>query len=136
MSRATNSVQRLLQLDTPSGPVPLQCVDALQVEDDAEIERLVHQAFADHRPKTTFEIFKINLLRSIVALTLARGLNVTPKQAVSHKIKPTKKQRHRLILRVTPLQRLGLGLQHVTSRDRLYRLNLVNEADLRALGRG
>ena len=79
MSRATNSVQGLLQLDTPSEPVPFHCVDALQVEDDAKIEQLVHQTFADHRPRTRLELFKINLWRSIAALKLTRGLDVTPK---------------------------------------------------------
>ena len=50
-----------------------------KVEDDAGVEKLVLQAFADHRTRTTRKFFEINPQCVIAALKLARGLDVTPK---------------------------------------------------------
>ncbi|AGI68199.1 hypothetical protein OAN307_c26070 [Octadecabacter antarcticus 307] len=79
IGRTTNLVQRLRQLDNTSVPLPFRCVYAVEVEDEAEVEKLVHQAFADHRTRTTREFFEIDPQRVIAALKLTRGLDVTPK---------------------------------------------------------
>lgn len=60
-------------------PLPFRCVYAVEVDGEAEVERLVHQAFADHRTRTTREFFEIDPQRVIAALKLTRGLDVTPR---------------------------------------------------------
>jgi hypothetical protein len=49
IGRTINLEQRLRQLDNTSVPLPFRCVYAVEVDDEVEVERLVHQAFADHR---------------------------------------------------------------------------------------
>lgn len=79
VGKTSNLEQRLRQLDNTSVPLPFRCVYAVEVEDDAQVERLVHQAFADHRTRTTREFFEIDPQRVIAALKLTRGRDVTPK---------------------------------------------------------
>lgn len=79
VGKTTNLEQRLRQLDNTSVPLPFRCVYAVEVEDDAQVERLVHQAFADHRTRTTREFFEVDPQRVIAALKLTRGRDVTPK---------------------------------------------------------
>ena len=57
---------------------------AVEVDDDgAQVERLVHQAFADHRTRTTREFFEVDPQRVIAALKLARGRDVTPRSDIA-----------------------------------------------------
>ena len=79
VGRTTNLEQRLRQLDNTSVPLPFRCVYAVEVDDEMEVERLVHQAFADHRTRTTREFFEVDPQRVIAALKLTRGRDVTPK---------------------------------------------------------
>ncbi|MEP1611154.1 MAG: GIY-YIG nuclease family protein [Roseobacter sp.] len=71
------------QLDNTSVPLPFRCVYAVEVEDDAQVEQLVHQAFADHRTRSTREFFEIDPQRVIAALKLTRGRDVTPKADIA-----------------------------------------------------
>ncbi|WP_170528520.1 GIY-YIG nuclease family protein [Ruegeria arenilitoris] len=79
VGKTTNLEQRLRQLDNTSVPLPFRCVYAVEVEDDAQVERLVHQAFADHRTRTTREFFEVDPQRVVAALKLTRGRDVTPR---------------------------------------------------------
>ena len=79
----TKLPQRLRQLDNTSVPLPFRCEFAVEVEDEARVERLVHQAFADHRTRTTLEFFEVNPQRVIAALKLAGGKEVTPKDDIA-----------------------------------------------------
>ena len=79
VGRTTNLEQRLRSLDNTSVPLPFRCVYAVEVDDEAQVERLVHQVFADHRTRTTREFFEIDPQRVIAALKLTRGRDVTPK---------------------------------------------------------
>lgn len=79
VGRTINLEQRLRQLDNTSVPLPFRCVYAVEVDDEMEVERLVHQAFADHRTRTTREFFEVDPQRVIAALKLTRGRDVTPK---------------------------------------------------------
>ena len=83
VGKTTNLEQRLRSLDNTSVPLPFRCVYAVEVEDDAQVERLVHQAFADHRTRTTREFFEIDPQRVIAALKLTRGRDVTPRADVA-----------------------------------------------------
>lgn len=79
VGKTTNLEQRLRQLDNTSVPLPFRCVYAVEVDDESQVEKLVHQAFADHRTRTTREFFEIDPQRVIAALKLTRGRDVTPK---------------------------------------------------------
>lgn len=43
----------------------------------------MHQAFADHRTRTTREFFEVDPQRIMAALKLTRGLDVTPKSDIA-----------------------------------------------------
>lgn len=79
VGKTTNLEQRLRTLDNTSVPLPFRCVYAVEVDDETLVERLVHQAFADHRTRSTREFFEIDAQRVIAALKLTRGRDVTPK---------------------------------------------------------
>ena len=55
IGQTTDIEQRLHQLDNTSVPVPFVCVIALEVENHIEAERLLHDAFGDHRVRKSRE---------------------------------------------------------------------------------
>ena len=83
VGRTTNLEQRLRSLDNTSVPLPFRCVFAVDVEDDASVERLVHNAFADHRVRSGREFFEIDPQRVISALKLTGGRDVTPHKDIA-----------------------------------------------------
>ena len=70
--------QRLRQLDNTSVPVPFTCVLALEVKDHQEAERLLHEAFSDHRVRKSREFFRVSPERVAAAMRLTGGRDVTP----------------------------------------------------------
>ena len=83
VGRTVDLEQRLRQLDNTSVPLPFRCVYAIKVEDEMTVERLVHQAFADVRVRSTREFFEIDAQRVIAALKLTNGVDVTPKSDIA-----------------------------------------------------
>jgi hypothetical protein len=83
IGRTTNLEQRLRSLDNTSVPLPFRCVFAVEVDDENEVERLLHQAFADNRTRTTREFFEVDAQRVIAAMKLTRGKDVTPKDDIA-----------------------------------------------------
>jgi len=83
VGRTIDLEQRLKQLDNTSVPLPFRCVYAVQVEDEIAVEKLVHQAFADVRVRSTREFFEIDAQRVISALKLTNGKDVTPKEDIA-----------------------------------------------------
>ena len=83
VGRTIDLEQRLKQLDNTSVPLPFRCVFAVEVDDEVAVERLVHQAFADVRVRTTREFFEIDAQRVIAALRLTNGIDVTPKADIA-----------------------------------------------------
>jgi hypothetical protein len=83
VGRTIDLEQRLKQLDNTSVPLPFRCVFAIEVDDEAAVERLVHQVFADVRVRTTREFFEIDAQRVISALKLTNGKDVTPKADIA-----------------------------------------------------
>lgn len=83
VGRTTNLEQRLRTLDNTSVPLPFRCVYAVEVEDDVNVERLVHNAFADHRTRAGREFFEIDPQRVISALKLTNGQDVTPHRDIA-----------------------------------------------------
>ena len=55
VGRTIDLEQRMKVLDNTSVPLLFRCVFAIEVDDDVAVERLVHQAFADVRVRTTCE---------------------------------------------------------------------------------
>ena len=78
IGRTTNLQQRLKQLDNTSTPLPFECIYAIEVENAVEVERLLHEVFADNRTRKTREFFEIGPQRVIAAMNLAKGRDVTP----------------------------------------------------------
>lgn len=83
IGKTINLEQRLRSLDNTSVPLPFRCVFAVEVEDENEVERLLHQAFADNRTRTTREFFEVDAHRVIAAMKLTRGRDVTPKDDIA-----------------------------------------------------
>jgi hypothetical protein len=83
IGRTIDLEQRLKQLDNTSVPLPFRCVFAVEVDDEVAVERLVHQAFADVRVRSTREFFEIDAQRVISALKLTNGKDVTPKSDIA-----------------------------------------------------
>jgi len=83
IGRTTNLEQRLKQLDNTSVPLPFRCVYAIEVEDENQVEKLLHQTFADNRIRSNIEFFEVNAHRVISAMKLTGGKNVTPKNDIA-----------------------------------------------------
>ena len=83
IGKTRNLKQRLRSLDNTSVPLPFRCVYAVEVYNEAEVERLLHQTFADNRTRTTREFFEVDAQRVISAMKLTRGKDVTPKDDVA-----------------------------------------------------
>jgi hypothetical protein len=73
VGKTTNLEQRLRSLDNTSVTLPFRCVFAVEVDDENEVERFLHQAFADNRTRTTREFFEVDAQRVIAAMQLTRG---------------------------------------------------------------
>lgn len=80
IGRTTNLEQRIRSLDTTSVPLPFECFYACTVKDAAFVEGQLHDAFLDHRVRSSREFFEISPERAVSALRLAEISNVTPKK--------------------------------------------------------
>lgn len=80
IGRTTDLEQRIRSLDNTSVPLPFECFYACTVKDANFVERHLHDAFLDHRVRSSREFFEISPERAISALKLAEIENVTPKQ--------------------------------------------------------
>ena len=78
----TNLNQRIKDLDTTGIPLPFECFYAAAVENCHTAEKLLHDAFADHRVRSRREFFQISAERVASALKLAALADVTPKSDI------------------------------------------------------
>ncbi len=67
----TSLNQRMRELDVTSLPLPFECFYAAHVENCHEVEKLLHDAFADRRTRKSREFFEISPERVASALKLA-----------------------------------------------------------------
>ncbi len=72
--------ERIRSLDTTSVPLPFECFYAARVKNCREVEKLLHDAFLDHRIRSNREFFEISPERVVSAIKLAEVENVTPKK--------------------------------------------------------
>ena len=80
IGKTTNLEQRIRSLDTTSVALPFECFYACTVKDAAFVEQQLHDAFLDHRVRSSREFFEISPERAVAALKLAEIQNVTPKK--------------------------------------------------------
>lgn len=80
IGRTTNLEQRIRSLDTTGVPLPFECFYACTVNDSAFVEKQLHDAFLDHRVRSSREFFEISPERALAALKLVEVENVTPKK--------------------------------------------------------
>jgi hypothetical protein len=80
IGRTTNLEQRIRSLDTTGVPLPFECFYACTVNDSTFVEKQLHDAFLDHRVRSSREFFEISPERALAALKLAEVENVTPKK--------------------------------------------------------
>ena len=71
--------QRMSALDTTGVPLPFQCYFAARVADDADVERMLHTAFGDHRLRRGREFFRLDPYRAKVVLEHIAIEDVTPR---------------------------------------------------------
>src|SRR5438445_5238940 len=82
IGQTTNLEQRIRDLDTTSVPLPFECFYACTVQDAAFVERQLHDAFFNHRVRSSREFFEISPQQAVAALRLAEIENVTPKRDI------------------------------------------------------
>ena len=82
IGRTADIERRLRELDNTSVPLPFVCVLAMEVDEDAETERLLHDVFSDHRVRSSREFFEVGAQRVLAAMRLTKGRDVTPKADV------------------------------------------------------
>jgi len=80
IGRTSNLEQRIRSLDTTSVPLPFECFYACTVKDAQFAERQLHDAFLDHRVRSSREFFEISPERAVAALKLAEIENITPRK--------------------------------------------------------
>ncbi|MXX66914.1 MAG: GIY-YIG nuclease family protein [Chloroflexi bacterium] len=74
----TNIDARIKSLDATNVPLPFECELALEVDDYISAERLLHEAFGDHRVRRNREFFEVSPQRVVSAMQLTGGVDVTP----------------------------------------------------------
>lgn len=101
VGRVADVGQLSREMNSSGLPLPFHCALAVEVWNDAEVERLIYQAFAEHRTGPASEYFEVDAQRLVAALklTLADGRDVTPRSDVAagsvHRNAPSKTKRAR-----------------------------------------
>ena len=82
IGKTSNLNQRLKSLDSTGVPLPFECYFAVEVDDMARVERLLHQSFDKYRVRKNREFFEILPENAKSALQLTQGKDVTPKNDI------------------------------------------------------
>lgn len=75
----TSVEQRMRELDKTSTPLPFQCFYAARVADGQKLERTLHEAFGDHRVRSSREFFRLDPFKARVVIELLALEDVTPR---------------------------------------------------------
>jgi hypothetical protein len=86
IGRTCNLEQRIRDMDNTSVPLPFECFYAATVKDALFVEKKLHDAFLDHRVRSSREFFEVAPERVVSALKLAEIENVTPRQDIVENI--------------------------------------------------
>ena len=77
IGRTTTTLeQRMRELDTTGVPLPFRCHYAVEVDDHEIREKLIHDAFADHRVRSNREFFELAPERAMAILKALGGQEV------------------------------------------------------------
>jgi hypothetical protein len=80
IGKTTDLERRVRELDNTSVPLPFECFYACTVKDMKFVETQLHDAFMDHRVRSSREFFEIAPERAVAVLRLAELENVTPER--------------------------------------------------------
>lgn len=80
IGRTNDLERRIREMDNTSVPLPFECFYACTVKDSQFVERQLHDAFMDHRIRSSREFFEISPERAVAALKLAEIENITPRR--------------------------------------------------------
>ena len=96
IGRTTNLEQRIRSLDTTGLPLPFECFYACTVKDAGFVEKQLHDAFLDHRVRSSREFFEISPERAVSALKLAelKVILLNRKRISKHLIKHEQKDQY------------------------------------------
>lgn len=78
IGRTTNLEKRIRSLDTTSVALPFECFYACTVKNADFIEKQLHDAFLDHRVRSSREFFELSPDRVVSVLKMVEIENVTP----------------------------------------------------------
>jgi len=78
IGQTSNLEKRIRSLDNTSSPLPFECFYACTVENVNEVEKRIHDAFEDHRTRSSREFFEIAPERVVSILKLVEIKQVTP----------------------------------------------------------
>ncbi len=84
IGRTSDSVEsRLTQLSaTPGVPLPFEAYFAAEVENAAQLEKTLHQLFAEHRVNPKREFFRVDPEKVVLAISIGKFKEVTPGEAL------------------------------------------------------
>ena len=78
IGRTDSLENRIRTLDNSSVPLSFECFYAARVKDSVLVEKLLHDAFADHRVRKNREFFEISPDRVVAAIKIGAIEEVTP----------------------------------------------------------
>ena len=90
IGKTSNLKQRLKSLDSTGVPLPFECYYAVEVDDMARVEKLIHQSFDKDRVRKNREFFEILPEQAKSALQLTGGKDITPKNDIVESLEDKK----------------------------------------------
>ncbi|MCK5081085.1 MAG: GIY-YIG nuclease family protein [Candidatus Moranbacteria bacterium] len=133
----TDLEQRIRSLDTTSVPLPFECFYACTVKDSGFVEKQLHDAFLDHRVRSSREFFEVSPERVVSALKLAEIENVTPKkdfvesQEDQQALNQARTKRAIFNFKMVDIP---IGAELVFSRDENIRATVINNRSIELNG--
>lgn len=111
--------------------LPFECSYACIVEDFEKVERLLHDAFLDHRVRSNREFFEVSPGRAVSVLKLVEIEDVTPKKDFVQTQEDQKaldkartKRRSRFNFRMVDI---AVGAELIFSRDENIKAKVVDD---------
>ena len=137
IGQTTNLEQRIRDLDTTSVPLPFECFYACTVKDAAFVERQLHDAFLDHRVRSSREFFEISPQRAVAALKLVEIENVTPMRDIvetQEDQKALNQARTRRAAFNFKMVEIPVGAELVFSRDETKKAKVIDNRSIEFQG--
>ncbi len=133
IGRTTDLEQRIRSLDTTSVPLPFECFYACTVKDAQFVEGHLHDAFLDHRVRSSREFFEIDPERAVSALKLVEVENVTPRRDFvesEEDLKALNVARERQSIFNFKLADIPIGAEISFSRDNAIKAQVIDNRSI------